>query len=121
MDIEGRVRWDQHYRGRGSGAGSEDGCGLRSSSNAFMQGCFSWDPHPALACDQGICERNTLQIAGTGVCEETRARVRYCRRTAVGEMRREQQQHAALAALRRAMQTLDDAQHCSLYVIYAAW
>lgn len=65
----------------------EDGCGLRSSSsNAFMQGCFSWDPHPALAYDQGICEGNTLQIAGSRVREDTAGRV-YCRGTAVGEMR----------------------------------
>ena len=30
----------------------EDECGLRRSSNAFMQGSFSWEPHPALAYEQ---------------------------------------------------------------------
>ena len=33
--------------------------------------------------DQGICERNTLQIAGSGVCEETRE----ARRPVAGETR----------------------------------
>ncbi len=66
----------------------EDGCGLRSSSDAFMQGSFSWDPHPALAYEQTrvYVSGNTLQIAGTGLCEETRL-ARVLGRPAVGEMR----------------------------------
>lgn len=47
----------------------------------FLVGC---QPRSRMRRDQGICERNTLQIAGTGVCEETRD---SCR-PVVGEMRR---------------------------------
>ena len=46
-----------------------------AAADAFMQGSFSWDPHPALAYDQGICEGNTLQIAGSRVREDTAGRV----------------------------------------------
>jgi hypothetical protein len=49
-----------------------------AAADAFMQGSFSWRPHPALAYEQTRVHvsGNTLQIAGSRVCEETRDRER---------------------------------------------
>jgi hypothetical protein len=91
-----------------------------AAADAFMQGSFSWDPHPALAYEQTrvYVSGNTLQIAGSRVCEETRRESQECwvgrqyRRDEKQQQQQQQQQHAALAALQRGMQTLDDARQC---------